>query len=386
MAFFLFPAAACASSNVKMELRFPDNLATAGEAFRVALEVTENPGFQAIQFTLVWEPEDMVCQQVSFGSLLDGALGSSNPSAPEGAIVAAISLEPITEKGTLAVFTFRSKSASANARWGLADMLISDGDNHSVPFEIVGATLLTETEVPRAADVQTVPSAPKASGGTRTDAPEPSGGTQADTLTTPETLPPVQTEEETPFTDIAGSWAEDYIRQGYRLRLFGGYSDGSFRPGNYLTRAQFMTVLWNLANRPLPETESPFKDMETQIPVFQNAVAWAYGRGIVDGTTPVSFLPSAPLTRQAAMKILFGYDGGESGLERLLTDVYDKTFTDSQSISSWGKKGMYWGVYHEIITGATPTTLNPTGLITRAQMAAIMVRYVNDLKSTVLPE
>ena len=77
------------------------------------------------------------------------------------------------------------------------------------------------------------------------------------------------------------------------------------------------------------------------------------------------------------MKILFFLAGGVSGGETMLTSIYDDTFTDSGEIASWAKQAMYWGVYQELISGTTATTLSPAGTATRAQLAKILVSYVD---------
>ena len=138
-----------------------------------------------------------------------------------------------------------------------------------------------------------------------------------------------------------------------------------------------MVVLWNLAGHPDPTGQAPFTDIAGRNQNVQDAITWAYGAGYVNGTTETTFSPGDTLTRQAAMKILFGYAGGVSGTEQMFTAVYDATFEDSSEVSSWARPAMYWGVYHEIISGTTSTTLSPRGSITRAQMAAIMVRYTD---------
>ncbi|MDO4802052.1 MAG: S-layer homology domain-containing protein, partial [Prevotellaceae bacterium] len=66
---------------------------------------------------------------------------------------------------------------------------------------------------------------------------------------------------------------------------------------------------------------------------------------------------------------------GVSGGEILYTQIYDGGFTDSKIIASWAKPAMYWGYYNKIISGTSATTLGPTGLATRAQIAKILVDY-----------
>ena len=65
----------------------------------------------------------------------------------------------------------------------------------------------------------------------------------------------------------------------------------------------------------------------------------------------------------------------------MLFDVYETTFVDSGRISAWAKDDMYWAVYQAILSGTSPNTLEPGGTVTRAQLAAIMVRYTDRFPS-----
>ena len=60
----------------------------------------------------------------------------------------------------------------------------------------------------------------------------------------------------------------------------------------------------------------------------------------------------------------------------MMAEVYDQLFTDSGNISAWARDAMYWAVYQKILSGTSASTLEPGGTVTRAQLAAIMVRYV----------
>lgn len=76
------------------------------------------------------------------------------------------------------------------------------------------------------------------------------------------------------------------------------------------------------------------------------------------------------------MAILFRYSGASSGAELMLTGIYDGQFSDSGQIASYAKDAMYWAVYNGYINGTSATTLSPNGLATRAQLAKILVEYL----------
>lgn len=180
------------------------------------------------------------------------------------------------------------------------------------------------------------------------------------------------------FTDVPDShWASDYIRRAAEQGFVSGYPDGSFRPGNSVTRAQFVTMLWRIAGRPESAKESPFADTAGLNEDFRRAIAWATENGYVNGVTETEFQPHTTITRQQAMTILFRYNGGVSGMELMFFGIYDSHFTDSAQIGSFAKNGVYWAVYHEIVNGATATTIAPHGTATRAQIAVILLRYMD---------
>ena len=76
------------------------------------------------------------------------------------------------------------------------------------------------------------------------------------------------------------------------------------------------------------------------------------------------------------MQILFALHGGYGGLEQMFTETYDKGFADSGEIADWAKSAMYWAYYNALINGTSETTLSPRGTATRAQLAKILVNYV----------
>ena len=130
-----------------------------------------------------------------------------------------------------------------------------------------------------------------------------------------------------------------------------------------------------MAGTPAPAGMAPFADITTQSEEFKSAISWAYEKGYVNGTSPDTFEPNASLTREAAMKILFGYAGAQSGMEMMFTGIYDEAFNDSADISAWAKEPMYWGVYKSIISGTGEGQLSPKGTATRAQLAKILIEF-----------
>ena len=179
------------------------------------------------------------------------------------------------------------------------------------------------------------------------------------------------------FADVTGHWGASYINEAAEKGLFKGDENGNFNPDANVTRAQFITVLWRMAGTPEATAEAPFTDIENQIPEFKSAIAWGYEKGYINGTSETTFDPSGTLTREAGMKILHYYAGGKVDKEQFLYAVYDGIFEDSAEIATWAKPSVYWGIYNKLISGTSETTLTPKGTATRAQLAKILVNYLN---------
>lgn len=334
----------------------PSNSSPAvGDTITVDVSIQNNPGFSAVQLMLTFDSAVLDCTSVTTGPALGGSLSAVNPNASTGAIVAAASATPLTANDTLATFTFKVIGPGAIA-FGLKDYVLSDQNGTSIPFALIGAE-----------DQSTPPELSQPE-----EKPEPSKPTDP---SQPQEKPPEETTPVTEhkFTDTVDHWAERYINAAVDLGLFQGYADGSFQPGKNVTRGEYVTVLWRMAGQPTPQTQAPFAD--TAGIWCSDAVAWAYEKGYANGKTVERFAPNDPVTRQEAMKILFLFHGGVSGQETLLTKIYDDAFTDSGTLASWAKAPMYWAVYNKLLSGTSETTLGPTGLATRAQLAKILVNY-----------
>ncbi|MBQ9493815.1 MAG: S-layer homology domain-containing protein [Oscillibacter sp.] len=171
------------------------------------------------------------------------------------------------------------------------------------------------------------------------------------------------------FTDIADHPMEYEILEGLERGLYRVPSDGLFRPDEPATRGEFLVALWNLSERP------GASDGETEI---QNAVNWAVDAGYPDSA---SRSPDEPITRQEAMELLFAHNGGVSGVETMLTGIYDSGFLDSGRIPAGAKPAMYWGFYNVLIREPELDIIDPSGTVSRGDMAEIMIRYMDTFRS-----
>ena len=348
------------AANTVLAIKTPATIPRAGETFEVAVDVLGNPGFSSIQFTLAFDNSKMQCTEIETGALLSGMLSASNPEADGGAKIAAAAASNRGGDGTVATFFFKALVDLDGVEVTVKDIALSSERGESIPSSVSGSAL----------EVAHTPTAKP----TITPSPASGGKTPAETAET--------TAQETAisFPDTAGHWGEAFIEKAVARGLFNGYPDGSFHPDTEISRADFVTVLWRANGSPEPAGTVAFEDVDpTQY--YGKAVLWAKEQGYVDGRTATQFAPTGVLTRQEAMKIIFAHSGGASALEGLLTGTYDSGFSDSGEIASWAKSAMYWAYYNEIISGVGNNRLSPTSSLTRAQMAKILVNYLDKFET-----
>ena len=173
------------------------------------------------------------------------------------------------------------------------------------------------------------------------------------------------------FSDLSDShWAKKYIETSVKRGLFNGYPDGTFRPDNNLTRAEFTAVLWKMASKPETSGNTPFEDVAPE-EWYGQPISYAYENGLVTGTAPNAFSPNDFVTREQAVTILFRLskqisDGNLSG-----------DFSDFSEISPYAIDAVNWAIKNQILTGTDSTHISPKSFLTRAELAALTLRYLN---------
>ena len=349
------------------ELRIvgPAEVPAVGEEFTVSVEISGNPGFNTFEAVLPYDTSKLECVKVTAGAVTKEMLLTTNANSQslKGAAMMAASLDPQVGDGLLVTFRFRVLAVGASVPMSLSKMKIGNEDGAKIAADVSQVTLGGDSTAPDA----------QPAGGEESANETPEQQSDHGTDDSENAAPNEQQTAE--FTDIANHWGKKEIIEAAELGLFKGYPDGRFDPDAKVTRAQFLTVLYRMAGSPAVTAEAPFTDIADQIPEFRKAIAWGFAKGYVNGKSETAFDPSGNVTRQEAMKILFGYSGGTSGMESMFTAIYDESFTDSDQIASWAKTGMYWGVYNDIISGTSKTTLTPQGPATRAQLAKMLVNY-----------
>ena len=179
-----------------------------------------------------------------------------------------------------------------------------------------------------------------------------------------------------PFDDAGrGDWFYDSVVYVYENGLMDGVSDTLFDPDGTVTRAQLVTTLWRLDGEPSVNYALPFTDVSVG-EWYAEAVRWAAGEGIVNGVSETEFAPNAAVTREQLAAILHRYAQHKGYDVSIGESTNILSYSDFASISEYAISAMQWVCGEGIITGVTESTLEPRGTATRAQSAAILMRFL----------
>ena len=311
----------------------------------------------------------------------------SSVSVDSTAFIVAGSGGEVTPGGSLSTYTVRPSSGLRAGNY-TATVTVTSAEGTSataeVSFEVTAEPVLPDptykpvVEEPEHGEVDVTPERPEA-GDTVTVRPNPDDGYTVDGITVTDkdgnkvditrnpdgswsfTQPDgavtitVTFGNGLPFTDVsAGQWFYDYVEYVYVNGLMNGTSATTFEPNANMTRAMVWAILARI-------------DGETVTGESWQTVAreWAMANGVSDGTDP-----NGLVTREQFATMLWRYAGEPASSYSLAS------FTDANSVSDWAATAMAWAVEHGIITGVTNTTLVPQGSATRAQCAAMLMRFV----------
>lgn len=177
----------------------------------------------------------------------------------------------------------------------------------------------------------------------------------------------------TSFTDVsAGAWYADAVKYAVDNGLFSGTSATTFSPSKSMTRGMLVTVLWRMEGTPEPASQAGFKDVASGA-YYDKAVSWAAANGIVSGLSADSFGPGRDITREQLAAILMRYAKFKGADVAASGDI--SAFRDSGSVASYATDAVKWAVGNGYIGGVTSDTIAPKAGATRAQVAAILMRY-----------
>ena len=184
------------------------------------------------------------------------------------------------------------------------------------------------------------------------------------------------------FTDVTKNWAYPGIQYCVTHGIMGGMGDGTFAPTGTTTRAQIVQILYNLEGTPAVSGTTPFTDLTANW--YKPAILWAYQNNVVAGTSPTTFDPEGPVTREQIAVILTQYMFHVLKMERTWTPADLSKFPDGAQVSSWAKEAMQDAVALGLINGTKASDgvvyLDPQGSAARQQVATILMNFCQNVK------
>ena len=181
-----------------------------------------------------------------------------------------------------------------------------------------------------------------------------------------------------PFTDVSEKdWFYNDAMFVYKNGLMLGTSKTLFSPHGTVTRGMMATILWRMEGSLAPKGENSFTDVEAGR-WYADAITWTAENGIFAGYSKDKFGPDDPITREQLTAIFYRY-ADYKGYKLTVTGNLDK-FEDADKITDYAKTVMQWAVGNGLIKGKSETLLDPQGTATRAEIAAMLHRFVENTK------
>ena len=181
-----------------------------------------------------------------------------------------------------------------------------------------------------------------------------------------------------PFTDVSEKdWFYNDAMFVYKNGLMLGTSKTLFGPHGTVTRGMMATILWRMEGSLAPKGENSFTDVEAGR-WYADAITWTAENGIFAGYSKDKFGPDDPITREQLTAIFYRY-ADYKGYKLTVTGNLDK-FEDADKITDYAKTVMQWAVGNGLIKGKAETLLDPQGTATRAEIAAMLHRFIEKVK------
>ncbi|MBE7037473.1 MAG: hypothetical protein E7404_01065 [Ruminococcaceae bacterium] len=178
-----------------------------------------------------------------------------------------------------------------------------------------------------------------------------------------------------PFDDVSeNDWYYEAVEYVYKNEFLKGVNDNTFAPSTKINRAMLVTVLYRMEGEPDVTDDSGFADVEKGS-YYEKAVIWAKENGIVNGIAELEFAPQKDLTREQIAAILYRYaefKNMDTSFEEKDVTAYD----DYDLISEYALPAIKWANAKGLINGRTENTLNPSDSATRAEISAVLLRFM----------
>lgn len=182
-----------------------------------------------------------------------------------------------------------------------------------------------------------------------------------------------------PFTDVSEKdWFYNDAMFVYKNGLMLGTSKTLFSPHGTVTRGMMATILWRMEGSLAPKDENSFTDVEAGR-WYADAITWTTENGIFAGYSKDKFGPDDPITREQLTAIFYRY-ADYKGYKLTITENLDK-FEDADKITDYAKMVMQWAVGNGLIKGKSENLLDPQGTATRAEISAMLHRFIEKVTS-----
>ena len=177
-----------------------------------------------------------------------------------------------------------------------------------------------------------------------------------------------------PFTDVSEKdWFYGDVMFVYENGLMLGTSKTLFSPHGTATRGMMATILWRMEGSPAPKGKNSFTDVEAG-KWYADAITWTAENGIFAGYGKDKFGPDDPITREQLAAIFYRY-ADYKGYDLTVKGNLDK-FKDADKITDYAKTAMQWAVGNGLVKGKSGNLLDPQGTATRAEIAAMLHRFI----------
>ena len=177
-----------------------------------------------------------------------------------------------------------------------------------------------------------------------------------------------------PFTDVSEKdWFYSDVMFVYENGLMLGTSKTLFSPHGTATRGMMATILWRMEGSPVPKGKNSFTDVEAG-KWYADAITWTAENGIFAGYGKDKFGPDDPITREQLAAIFYRY-ADYKGYDLTVKGNLDK-FKDADKITDYAKTAMQWAVGSSLVKGKSGNLLDPQGTATRAEIAAMLHRFI----------
>ena len=184
------------------------------------------------------------------------------------------------------------------------------------------------------------------------------------------------------FADVSptrDAWCYTQVMQASEAGLMNGYGSSLFGKNDPITRGQMVQILYNYYGENCG-TNSGFSDVPSSA-WYAKAVTWASKKGVASGYSNGTFGPNNQLTREQMVTILYNVAGRPATNTSALAQ-----FNDRGQVAAYAVNGFSWAVSNKAVSGTSNTTLSPRGTATRAQVAVILIRYLENVEGVQFPD